>query len=437
MRGKLKGLNRVAKWLANEGRWTIYWYPWKKVKGVPSPPSLPGKYGSPEFVAAYYKAWGDRKEKEKKDVVSPTDTLGYLIEEKFLKSQHYAKLDPDTKRQYDWIVPSILNQFGDLELEALKDRRTRAIVIEWRDSIASGTCKTLVSKRPESRPRLASTSMADHHFQKLAAILNWAFKAGWIDVHPLKEVEPLHHGSRLDKVWSWGQEATWITEARLDLVEAYLIDVWLGARGGDLIALMWCDFDGYFVRYEAEKRPRPNALRKRLMVPAGGPLKLILSVMERRAGLEGVPPNDIRRQRPILLNALGKPWANEHSLYGAFHNECVRLGIEDRTLHDVRRTAVTRLAISGCTEPEIVSITGHSAKEVSAILYRHYLHLDPQIAINAIRKLEDSTFKFYAKFVRQFLESSNGVQPVQLNVQPRPVVLNSFSKKGKKTAEFK
>lgn len=437
MREKLKGLNPVRKWLALEGRWETYWYPWKKRKGVPKPPRLPGKYRSPEFDTAYYKAWADRKEKETHDTARAVNTLGFLIEEKFLKSQHYAKLDPDTKGQYDWIVPSILSQFGDLELEALKDRRTRAIFIEWRDSIAAGTCKTLVSRRPENRPRIASTSMADIHLQKLAAILNWAFKAGWIDAHPLKEVEPLHQrGSRLDKIWSWEQEATLLTEGRRDLVEAYLVDVWVGARGGDLISFWWSDFDGDFLRYEAEKRPRPGARRKRLMTPVGGPLKLVLSAMEKRAGLEGVPLSDIRRQRPIILNSLGRPWKNEHSLYGAFHNECVRLGIEDRTLHDVRRTAVTRLAIAGCTEPEIVSITGHSPKEVAAILYRHYLYLDPQIAINAIRKLENGTFQFYAAFVRHFLEGPNGERGVQPNAQPPLAVLNPFSEKGRKPAPF-
>jgi 20S proteasome alpha/beta subunit len=49
---------------------------------------------------------------------------------------------------------------------------------------------------------------------------------------------------------------------------------------------------------------------------------------------------------------------------------------------------VTRLALAGCTEPEIATITGHSMKQVSSILERHYLHKDPILAENAIRKLE-------------------------------------------------
>jgi hypothetical protein len=48
---------------------------------------------------------------------------------------------------------------------------------------------------------------------------------------------------------------------------------------------------------------------------------------------------------------------------------------------------VTRLAIAGWTVPEIASITGHSLKDIT--IQKHYLYLlDPQLAINAITRLE-------------------------------------------------
>jgi hypothetical protein len=54
----------------------------------------------------------------------------------------------------------------------------------------------------------------------------------------------------------------------------------------------------------------------------------------------------------------------------------------------LRGTAVTRLAIIGCTEAEIVTITGHSMRDVRSILDANYLHRDPALAESAIRKLE-------------------------------------------------
>ena len=67
---------------------------------------------------------------------------------------------------------------------------------------------------------------------------------------------------------------------------------------------------------------------------------------------------------------------------------CKRVGVVGLTFHDLRGTAVTRLAIAGCTEAEIATITAHSLRDVRSILDAHYLHRDPALAENAIRKLE-------------------------------------------------
>ena len=49
---------------------------------------------------------------------------------------------------------------------------------------------------------------------------------------------------------------------------------------------------------------------------------------------------------------------------------------------------MTRFALSGAEVPEIATITGHSQRDVCAILDAHYLHRDPELAWSAIRKLE-------------------------------------------------
>ena len=62
-----------------------------------------------------------------------------------------------------------------------------------------------------------------------------------------------------------------------------------------------------------------------------------------------------------------------------------------QTFHDLRGTAVTRLAIVGCTEAEIATITGHSLRDVRSILDANYMHRDPALAESAIKKLERGT----------------------------------------------
>lgn len=63
----------------------------------------------------------------------------------------------------------------------------------------------------------------------------------------------------------------------------------------------------------------------------------------------------------------------------------------DLTFHDLRGTAVTRLAKAGCTVPEIATITGHSLKDVGTTLDSHYLNRDSALGESAIRKLERET----------------------------------------------
>ena len=50
------------------------------------------------------------------------------------------------------------------------------------------------------------------------------------------------------------------------------------------------------------------------------------------------------------------------------HNKWTKAGVVDLTFNDLRGTAVTRLALVGCTEAEIATITGHSPRDVRSIL---------------------------------------------------------------------
>lgn len=60
--------------------------------------------------------------------------------------------------------------------------------------------------------------------------------------------------------------------------------------------------------------------------------------------------------------------------------------IVDAWFMDTRDTAVSRLALAGCTVPEIASITGHDEESVYKLL-KHYLALTGDMADAAIAKL--------------------------------------------------
>jgi integrase len=61
--------------------------------------------------------------------------------------------------------------------------------------------------------------------------------------------------------------------------------------------------------------------------------------------------------------------------------------IAERTLQDLRDTAVTRLALADCNLYQIAAITGHKYNTITSIM-GHYLALQPEMADAAITKLE-------------------------------------------------
>ena len=90
------------------------------------------------------------------------------------------------------------------------------------------------------------------------------------------------------------------------------------------------------------------------------------------------------------MNKKGLPWTAD-GFRSSWRKACKAVGIVGVTFNDLRGTAVTRLALAGCTEAEIIAITGHTLRDVRSILDANYLHRDPSLAAAAIRKLESRT----------------------------------------------
>jgi integrase len=138
---------------------------------------------------------------------------------------------------------------------------------------------------------------------------------------------------------------------------------------------------GTFIRLTQSKSIRAQKPRAvvRLVIPVGAPLKAVLD--KARVGKSA--------QDHVLLNSADQPWTSD-GFRASWRKACVAAGIVGLTFHDLRGTAVTRLAVNGCTEAEIASITGHKLGNVRSILDAH-LHRDQALAETAIHKLDKGT----------------------------------------------
>jgi len=334
VRVHLKGLASARKKLAT-GEVVTYYYAWR------GGPRLPGQPGSPEFVAAYHEAQRQRKQPTK-------GTLFSLISE-FRDSAEYPKAK-STRRAYAFYLRMIEAEFGDMPLAALEAPEIRGEFKAWRDTMAD-------------RPRTA-----DYAWTTLARVLSVAKDRGRIPVNPCERGGRLYDGGRADQVWSEADLARVISCASPQMHLALILALWTGQRQGDLLRLPWSAYDGKTIRLQQSKTGR------RVTIPVGAELKAMLDRTEKVGPL-------------ILTNTRGRPWTSD-GFRASWGKLCTRAGIEDRTFHDIRGSAVMRLARSSASVPEIATLTGHSLKDAEAILDAHYFGRDVKLAENAIRKLE-------------------------------------------------
>jgi integrase len=335
MRIRLKGINSITKRLA-DGSWRTYYYAWK------GGPALRGEPGTPEFVASYNAAVAAK-------VMPPSGLLLRLLQD-YQASDNFRSRRDRTRHDYAQQIKRIERDLGDFPLSALTDRRTRGVFMEWRDKLA-----------------LSSRRQADYAWQVLALVLSWAKERGKITVNPCERGGRLYRGNRVDKIWTDADEAAFLRTAPAHLRLPLLLALWTGQRQGDLLRLPWSAYDG--------SRQSKTGVPVRIKV--GAPLKAVLDVTSKVSPL-------------ILVTTTNKPWTGG-GFRASWRIAQAAAGVVGVTFNDLRGTAVTRLALVGCTEAEIAAITGHSLRDVRSILDAHYLHRDPALADAAITKLERRT----------------------------------------------
>jgi len=194
---------------------------------------------------------------------------------------------------------------------------------------------------------------------------------------------------------------------RPEIGDMIILGVWSGQRQADRL--------NYGIAGRQKSRLTLRQIKTRAIVSmpeAPAVRQRLQAAEERRKKAEVISPYvilDERRWCPLLSShyahvfaeirdaaALGLPATGEHpeikpmpSLVGKPDPE--RPAIEGEKLlalrdQDLRDTAVTWLANSGCSIPEICSITGHSMKTAHDIL-KHYLAMNPELADSAIAKM--------------------------------------------------
>lgn len=335
VRVRLKGVNRITKTLA-DGRRVTYHYAWK------GGPRLPGEPGSPEFIAAFQEAFASRKPK----VEGTFQALVNLYRE----SSEFTEKSNKTRRDYGRYLRLIEAEFGDLPISALALPDVRGDFKSWRDGFL-----------PKKRS-------ADYAWSVLARVCSVAKDRGKIPVNPCERGGRLYEAERNELIWTEDHLTRLLAVASPEVAAVVTVALWTGQRQGDVLAMTWAALAGDRIKVRQSKS------RKRLVIPMGRPLRELF--------------DSLTKHGPVVLTSSDeRPWTSS-GFRASFRRACAKAKIGDLHFHDLRGTAVTRLALAGCTVTEIAAITGHSLRDVESILEAHYLGGQTALAEAAIVKLE-------------------------------------------------
>lgn len=220
----------------------------------------------------------------------------------------------------------------------------------------------------------------------VSACWKWARKAQLVHLNPAADMdETLPVLTPRIRFGEEAEIAALIAAAdamgRPEIGDSIMIGVWVGQRQGDRLTLLDGQITPRGILFrQAKKGGQP------LLIPASKPLGLRLAAA--RARRKG---RTVEWPQVIIDEKAWKPFKPDHyrHIFAEVRAKAAETmpALADFHDQDLRDTAVTWLALAGCNEIEIASITGHSLKTIAEIM-KHYLGLHPDLARRAIGKLE-------------------------------------------------
>lgn len=333
MKASLPGLHKVT----SKGR--TYYYAWR------GGPRIEAKPNTPEFHIEYAEAC--KAHVKAKRAGKTFDTLC----DEFMDSTDFTSLSAASQKAYRAYLKLAREEFGDADYEALQDPGMRGDIKEWRDKMA------------------ATPRKADYAWTCVARVLSFGKDRGRLKVNVCERGGRLYRADRNDNIWTEEALSALFAVASFEVSAVVVVALWTGQRQGDILRLPWSAYDGKRIRLRQSK----GGIR--VTVPVGDELADVLALVPRRG--------------PVMLtNTHGMPWTSD-GFRTSFGKACDAAGIAGVTFHDLRGTAVTRMARAGSTEAEIAAVTGHATSDVKSILDKHYLSRDVELAESAVTKRQE------------------------------------------------
>lgn len=287
--------------------------------------ALPGSPGSPAFIAAYQKALAATSAPASRK--SPAKGSVEALVREFYGSREFGQLRDSTKREYRYRLEWLRTAHGDKPVAMISRRHVLRIRDERGETPGEGNTVLRIVKR----------------------LLSFAVEREYRNDNPATRIK-LYKGGEF-RAWTDSElaafESRWPSGSPQRL--AYALLLYTGQRRADVAKMTEHDFNGQNITVVQ------NKTGQRLSILVHPKLSKELAVRTAR--------------NVMLLTKAGKPFTSES--LGQFLAQAIddaKLP-DDCVVHGLRKTAARTLAEVGCTEEEIMSVTGH----VSPSMIRLYV----------------------------------------------------------------
>jgi integrase len=280
--------------------------------------TLPGPYGGPEFLVAYYAALVGKPVEIGAARTLPRSVNALIVA--YYSSAEFKGLRLSTARVYRNILERFREIYGDHDAAGMKAANVRKLINE----------------------RTATPDGANRLLGMISILMELAISLGWRDDNPAFGVKRLKHRSAGFATWAEPDIAAYRASYARGTRERLVLELALGTaqRRGDLVRLGWRHVINGAILIKQNKT---------------GATVAVPIVKELYAALDPCPKDRLT----FIAQADGRP-LGAASLGNEFRGWLRMAGLpENLSLHGLRKAAARRLAEAGCTVHEIAAITGH------------------------------------------------------------------------------
>ena len=274
--------------------------------------------GTAAFIDRYNQIHQGFEQEKALDGKANAGSMAALIKH-YRQSPEYQSLKPATKREYDRVLQWLDERVGQEQAAKLP----RVFVIRARDDNAD------------------SPSRANKILATLKVLMNYAIQLEWRTDNPCNQVKKLKQKGEGARRWSESEIALFRKQAKPHMRLAFELGLNTGQRANDIARLKWSDFDGKGIGLRQQKTGA------KLYIPCTQPLIKMLKKTQKTA-------------ITIITGEKGQPFTHASSFPHSFSKECKRIGLNGVSFHGLRKTAASVLAELGCSDREIMAITGHT-----------------------------------------------------------------------------